>query len=343
MALPCRHVFDESRLHRRPLVDSLQRQLSVALPGGLEHYEHHDDSPTLLPVARLSSGEGVLQEEREWDSPSPPRRRVEREWDSHSWPARPSRARAWGARLADETKAMWQHVLNAGAADSPASEAALRGAPAASAGGGFPVAGAADSSASEAALRGAPAASAGGGFPIDDLPHDVLREIIGHVQPDRAYERLQACGVLARTSRSLRDAMHRIPAESLTEAATDLMASARVHPEAPEQQLLDLSARQLGAFECRLIAHAMAAGTLPPATTSMWLQHNSIGATGLRWLARGVRSLPSDSTLRSISLGANAWRCEREGYIAERRRVARAAEKLEAAAASRRACIRWNS
>lgn len=210
----------------------------------------------------------------------------------------------------------------------------------------------------------APAAAAA--FPLHELCDDILCKILGVDEGrGRALDRYRLASTLSSVSKGLRASLadHPSVVGLVEEASRALIANGRrdavtVHSLecCPRGELLDLSSMSMGTLECRLLALAMANGLLSD-VTSLWLQNNRIRAPGLRWLARGLRSMPPNAGLGSISLGQNPFHLalvhptdcgddadqgERPESRARRTRTAtrHAIDKLTAAAAPQRVRVR---
>jgi hypothetical protein len=180
------------------------------------------------------------------------------------------------------------------------------------------------------------------------LPEDVLLVIVAAVHP-RATERLRATVELSTSCSKLRSGLQNARLLYVTEAAHELISDPPTCDMLGESRcsttavgLCNLSNRGLGRFECQLLARALSNGMLPSVTT-LWLQHNAIDDTGVRWLARGLRSMPAErQALRSISMGANAFH-KQWGAANPPDALVRAIEMLRGAAAERGIVLRLNS
>jgi hypothetical protein len=205
---------------------------------------------------------------------------------------------------------------------------------------------------------------------LDGICDDVLGRMIDCAWK-AVLDRYRLACTLSLVSKSLLASMV-APSASLLEAASrDLLARGRrqtsdpasdprvgrtsppplASPTAPQKEppsgiLLDFSHMRLSTLECRLLALAMANGLLSR-VESLWLQDNLIHASGVRWLAHGLRVLPTGCGPRSISLGHNpvhsALTDKSEGRRRAWRAARRAVDKLLDAAALRRVHLRLNS
>lgn len=113
---------------------------------------------------------------------------------------------------------------------------------------------------------------------------------------------------------------------------SDELLELLVAPPPPSPtELLNLSQCGVGRLECYLLAIALSRG-LMTGVQVLWLQDNQVDECCVLWLARGIDSMPLNSQLRSISLGANP------ATTAPSAR--RAVASLEAAGRARRIKIR---
>lgn len=180
-----------------------------------------------------------------------------------------------------------------------------------------------------------------------------------------ALEGYRAVSRLAAVSKRLHNSLQLVRHDFAVSASTELIASGTSEHE---KALLNLSGNRIGALECKLLCLVLSNGWLLPSVTNIWLQNNTIGSVGLRWIARGLRDMPTSCRLSSISLGGNPFLGElhREalqtnrshdalvqatdsgkGALAGERHasyaVSRALDRLDAIAAARRVKLRLRS
>jgi len=190
---------------------------------------------------------------------------------------------------------------------------------------------------------------------LTDLDDDCLESITNNLEGS-AMERYGMLQTLAATCKRLNPLLNSpMVAKAVEEASRQMLGEARLYAEPPEGETLDftaaavidLSGRGIGPRECKLLARMVGRGELA-STRSLWLQNNKIDAHGLLALADGLRQMPEDSKLRSISLGFNAF----TGFLPESKQALRhvdcaavreAVRALEAAAAAQRVRVRlWS-
>lgn len=184
---------------------------------------------------------------------------------------------------------------------------------------------------------------------LADLCDDALFLVIAECSED-PVERYRVCSSLAMVGKSLRattrsaalsSSMAKEACQALLSRTGGCSCSAAILPLSGGgiHEADAVERRRIGTLECKLVALALSQGLVPPAVHSIWLQNNDIQAPGLRWLARGLRSMPaSNDAISSISLGQNAFHAQLGSSA-----VRRALEKLEDAAAARSVKIRLHS
>jgi len=150
-------------------------------------------------------------------------------------------------------------------------------------------------------LAAASSPSVASDFDLTALPDDILLKIVSFSNGS-ALERHREALKLASTCWALHEGLHGVISTLAYEAGSYLLVS-----KCGSDGLLNLSGMRIGRFECQLIARAMSRGMLPAHAATLWLQHNDIDVRGLRWLARGFQAIPATCSLRSVSLGANAF------------------------------------
>lgn len=174
---------------------------------------------------------------------------------------------------------------------------------------------------------------------LEHMCDDIMRHILDASAGTNRGQCRNACK-LQIVSKGLKHALKPFASELVERASLKLVTGTSP---------LNLTHMQLDDFDCRLLALALANNRLD-GVHSLWLQDNAIGAAGLRWLARGLRSMPAGGRLRSVSLGHNSFvpaatrvsshGAGRHEKNEQRRAVDLAMAKLEAAAAQHRVCIR---
>jgi len=168
---------------------------------------------------------------------------------------------------------------------------------------------------------------------LSELPDDVILNVVEATHGD-ALHRLCLVYTLAGVCRSLRISVRRTTSLFAEAAARELVGRKCCCVQL-DQGLLNMSSQNIGRLETLLLARALSCGMLQGPTT-LWLQNNAIDAKGLRDLARGLRTMPNSvSTIRSMSLGANAFHAALQRDSLDCNATVRALEDIKAAAATR--------
>mmetsp|Transcript_41119 Transcript_41119/g.68350 ORF Transcript_41119/g.68350 Transcript_41119/m.68350 type:complete len:272 (-) Transcript_41119:250-1065(-) len=173
-----------------------------------------------------------------------------------------------------------------------------------------------------------------------DLSDDVLCAIALFVNTGvQRYRALRGLfKVCMRFKLGLPAILGEVTREAVTEA--DLFLAGAIGIDG-NLHLLNLSGRGIGVHECQLISFGLARGALPW-VQSIWLQNNRIGAEALWALAEGIKFMPDNTRLASLSLGHNEFTYHLfSGAMPPH--IHRAISSLQDAAAKRRVCVRLNS